>query len=72
MKICKGLLFLMLQISIVGIGNWSFFILLKRHHVRLDVKQSHTHCKGSQQITFDANLKIQASKIYNSDAKSLM
>jgi hypothetical protein len=31
------------------------FKLLK--NVRLDVKQSATHCKGSSKITFGANIK---------------
>ena len=49
----KGVIvFFLFKISIVGIGNWSFWSYLK-----LDVKPSATHCKGSHTITVIVNIK---------------
>ena len=36
--------------------------LLQKYYVRWDVKRSATHCKGSQEITFGANIKFSSLK----------
>ena len=54
MKIYEDIVYFMYQISIVGIHNWSF--------ERVDVKWSATHRKGSQNITFGANIKTSSPK----------
>ena len=55
--ICKDLVYIMFWISTIGNDNWSFLSYLKKCYVRLDVKRSAAHCKGSPIITFGANIK---------------
>ena len=51
----------MFKISSVGSGSWSFWSYFRNYYVRLDVKWSATHCKGSQKITLCATIKEKLS-----------
>ena len=64
MKSCKDLVYVMFQISAVGIGNWSFWNYLEKDYVRLDVNRSATHCKGSPKNSHLVQT-FQTSKVSN-------
>ena len=61
MNTCKDLVYVMFQISSVGSGSWSIWSYFRKYYVRLNVKWSAIHCKGSQKITSCATVKKKLS-----------
>lgn len=73
MNICKDYFILNSKYPPLGLVFGVLKLLLKRNHVRLEVKRSHAHQpRACKKITIGANLESQASRVHNSDAKSLI
>ena len=57
----KAMKFAVSSFYVSDFYSWDWYMeisnLLQKYYVRLDVKRSATHCKGSRKITFGANME---------------